>query len=104
LVASVFAAYALSGLLPYAYLPWAARAHPTLVSGQLETLKGFIGYVSGSQWTSHGESYGWSFARVAEFPEQLFLELFAVGLAGLALGLHRLWRRQPELRAFLALF
>ncbi len=91
-----------AALLPYLYLPWAARAYPKTAFGDVTRLPVLLRHVTGVQWSGQGESFGIAPERFAALPTQLWHELFAVGLLGLLLGLAWLWSRQRPLLAFLA--
>jgi tetratricopeptide (TPR) repeat protein len=93
-------AWAGGAFLPYLSLPWAARAHPTNPFGDVTSVSGLLRHMLGAQWTGEARSYGFDADRFAAFPAQLWHELFAVGLVGLALGLAWLWKKQRVLLAF----
>ncbi len=96
------------GLLPYAYLPWAATHRPLAMYDDVLTPGSFVAHITGTKWTAREESYGWQWERLGMFPGQLWDELFLAGLAGVALGVRRLLRTpgtglRLALGAFLAI-
>ena len=102
LVATAALTWAATALLPYLYLPWAARAYPKTPFGDVTSLPTLLRHMAGVQWSGQGESFGLAPDRFAALPTQLWHELFAVGLLGLLLGLAWLWSRQRLLLAFVA--
>ncbi len=96
------AAWAGGAFLPYLSLPWAARVHPTNPFGDVASASGLLRHMLGAQWTGEARSYGIAADRFATLPVQLWQELFAVGLLGLALGLAWLWKKQRLALAFVA--
>jgi hypothetical protein len=97
------AAYAASALLPYLYLPWAAKAFPATPYNGVMSLSGFAGQVTGSQWSTDTRNYGWSSVRFEDLPVQIWQEMFGMGLVGLLLGFRWLAKEQPGLLRFLGL-
>jgi tetratricopeptide (TPR) repeat protein len=93
-VIMILLVYVASGLIPYFYLPWAARAYPQTIYNDVTTVKGFLLHVTGSQWTGKEQSYGWSAERFLVFPKMLFQEMFVAGLLALVIGIIRLWKEQ----------
>ena len=102
LVALAAATGAATALLPYLYLPWAARTFPANPFGDVTSLPALARHMTGAQWTGQAASFGFSADRLAAFPLQAWHELFAAGALGLVVGLAWLWRRQRGLLGFLA--
>ena len=96
------ATWAGCALLPYLYLPWAARAHPTTPFANVTRPLALARHMAGAQWTGDTASYGFAADRFAAFPAQVWHELFAAGLVGFVLGLLWLWQRRRRLLGFLA--
>ena len=103
LAASAALTWAIAALLPYLYLPWAARAYPKTPFGDVTSLPALVRHMLGVQWSGQEESFGMAPDRFAALPQQLWHELFAAGLVGLLLGLAWLWTRQRLLLGFFAL-
>ena len=97
------AAYAGSALLPYLYLPYAAKAFPQTPYNGVISLSGLAAQVSGSQWSTDARNYGWSSVRLADLSTQVWQEMFGMGLVGLLLGTRWLLKEQPALLRFLVL-
>lgn len=97
------AAYAGSALLPYLYLPYAAKAFPQTPYSGVIGISGLAAQISGSQWSADARNYGWSSVRLEDLPVQIWQELFGMGLLGLLLGLWWLVTTQPALLRFLTL-
>lgn len=97
------AVYAGSALLPYLYLPYAAKAFPQTPYSGVIRLPGLAAQISGSQWSADARNYGWSSARFEELPVQIWQEMFGMGLIGLLLGIRWLAKAQSALLGFLAL-
>lgn len=97
------AIYAGSALLPYLYLPYAAKAFPQTPYSGVISLSGLAAQISGSQWSTDTRNYGWSSVRFEELPLQLWQELFGMGVVGLLVGIRWLARAQRPLLGFLAL-
>jgi len=97
------AVYAGSALLPYLYLPYAAKAFPQTPYNGVMSLEGFVAQMSGAQWSTDAQNYGWSAVRFGELPIQLWQELFGMGLLGLLLGIRSLISERPGLLGFLTL-
>ncbi len=96
-------AYAGSALLPYFYLPYAAKTFPQTPYSGAMSLSGLAAQMSGSQWTAAAQSYGWSAVRFADLPVQIWQEMFGMGIVGLLLGIRWLGKEQPALLRFLVL-
>ena len=89
------AAYLASALIPYLYLPYAARAFPATPYSGVGTITGLLAQASGSQWSGDAQNYGFTVSRFLELPTQLWEEFFAVGLLGLFFGARGLIASQP---------
>jgi hypothetical protein len=97
------AVYAGSALLPYLYLPYAAKAFPQTPYSGVISLSGLAAQISGSQWSTDTRNYGWSTVRFEDLPVQIWQEMFGMGLVGLLLGFRWLAREQRALLRFLIL-
>jgi hypothetical protein len=102
-LALAVAVYAGSALLPYLYLPYAAKAFPQTPYSGVISLQGVAAQISGSQWSADSRNYGWSSVRFEELPLQVWQETFGMGLIGLLLGIRWLAKAQSALLGFLAL-
>ncbi|MFC1852702.1 protein O-mannosyl-transferase family, partial [candidate division CSSED10-310 bacterium] len=104
LFTSLVLVWGLTGLLPYTYLLYAARAYADTIYNNVLTVSDFIHHITGAQWTAHETSYGWSFDRLWTFPVQLWQEFYALGLVCLGLGFYVLGRLQRQLFIFCSIF
>ncbi|MEO8360459.1 MAG: DUF2723 domain-containing protein [Vicinamibacteria bacterium] len=100
---TAFAIYVASAVLPYVYLPMAARLYPWTPYSGVSTLSGFVAQMSGSQWTAQGGNYGFSLERFALVPRQLWLEMFLIGIMGALIGVRVLFNERRGVLLFFAL-
>ncbi|MFI5363806.1 MAG: protein O-mannosyl-transferase family [Elusimicrobiota bacterium] len=108
---AVAGAFAL-GLLPYAYLPWAAAHHPPLNTGDPSTWTRFVdvflrrayGTAALATSTVAGDRWGNMSWHVGRFGRTLLADEGVLGVAAALLGVQRLWRADRRMLSALLLY